>query len=276
MSKKDIRKLKELAIQEKEPYKKLKLIAEVLLSEEGCPWDREQTHHSIKKYLLEEAYEVMETIDKEDFEGLKEELGDLLYQVFFHGELARKSGKFSVDDIFLGIAEKLIRRHPHVFGDLDIKHSEDVLREWEKIKREEKEKKQKKKHLLSGLPIGLPSLFLAYRVQEKTSRVGFDWEDANGVMEKIKEELKELEEAISTKKKEDIESEIGDLLFTLVNLARHLGVEPEEALRKTVKKFINRFNYIEEKINQQGKDIRDATNEEMEKLWEEAKNKIGE
>jgi tetrapyrrole methylase family protein/MazG family protein/ATP diphosphatase len=215
-----------------------------LLGPDGCPWDREQTFESLRRYTLEEACEVIDAIDSGDRKALREELGDLLLQVVFQSELARREGAFALDDVVSGIVEKLVHRHPHVFGDLEAKDADEVLRNWEKLKAIEK----KGRGLLGGVPRSLPALTRAQRVGEKVARVGFDWEDQAGSRAKVQEELGELDAAIASGDEKDIEEELGDLLFALVNLARHVDVDAEGALRKTIDKFARRFSHVEQRV----------------------------
>ena len=215
-----------------------------LLAPDGCPWDREQTFESVRRYVLEEACEVIDAIDHGDKKGLREELGDLLLQVVFLSELGRREGTFAIDDVVAGIVEKLVHRHPHVFGDMDAKTADEVLANWEKIKAREK----KDRGILSGVPRSLPALNRAQRIGEKVNRVGFDWEDARGSREKVKEELGELDQAIASGDEKAIEEEMGDVLFALVNLSRHVKVDAEGALRRTIDKFTNRFDHVEKQV----------------------------
>ncbi len=234
-----------------------------------CPWDRKQTHDSIKAATIEEAYEVIEAIDHKNYEELKNELGDLLLHIVFHSAIAEESGKFTIDDVIDGITDKLIRRHPHIFGDVVAETGKEIERNWETIKLEEG-----RDSVLEGIPRVLPELQKAYRIQEKVSKVGFDWKNKDDVWEKVKEEISELQKAEKSGDKEQIENEVGDLFFALVNYARFLGVNPENALRKTNKKFLNRFQYIEENIKKTGRKITDSNLEEMDKYWEESKSKF--
>jgi len=250
-------------------FEKLVSIMETLRSDKGCPWDREQTHESLRPYLIEEAYEVLDAIDTKDDNELKIELGDLLLQVVFHAQLAHEEGRFSIEDVSGAVTEKLIRRHPHVFGDVKADTSDQVLENWEKIK--QREKGPGKKSVLDGLPSQLPALLKAFRIQEKVSRVNFDWQDVKEVFGKVREEIYELEEAHDSTDQAAQEEEFGDLLFSMVNLARHLKITPEDALRFTNEKFIKRFNYIEEKMALNGESMDDATMERLDLLWEEAK-----
>lgn len=235
----------------------------------GCPWDAEQTHASLKRYLIEECYEVVEAIDKGDDGHLREELGDLLLQPLFHAAIAEERGAFTIDDILETLSDKLVRRHPHVFGDQDIKTSDEQVANWEKIKKEEKG--EERKSALSGVPPHLPALMKAQKITEKAARVGFDWEQTDQVYAKVLEELHELEETMTAGDQERMEAELGDLLFAIVNLGRFISVNPEEALRKTISRFETRFSHIEETLHSRGVNLKDASTGEMEKLWEEAK-----
>lgn len=235
----------------------------------GCPWDAEQSHESLKRYLLEEAYEVIEAIDTGSDELLKEELGDLLLQPVFHAAIAEERGAFTMDEVLETLSDKLIRRHPHVFGDQEIKDSEAQITNWEKIKKTEKG--DQRRSALSGIPPHLPALMKAHKISEKASRVGFDWEHVDQVMAKVLEELHEFEEAMGQGNQNRMEAELGDLLFAVVNLGRFLSIDPEEALRKTITRFQNRFSHIEESLHTNGRHIQDASLHEMEALWSEAK-----
>jgi len=253
-------------------FEELVKIMKTLRSPGGCPWDNEQTHESLKPYLIEEAYEVIDAIDSGSDRQLTEELGDLLLQVIFHAEIADSEGRFNIDDVIKGITEKLKRRHPHVFGDVIVDSSKQVLKNWEEIKRKEKREKKKGGSVLDGLPKNLPALIKARRIQEKVSRVGFDWAHTDEVILKIEEELKELKEANRNNNREAIEEELGDLLFSVANLARFVSLCPEDALRKTINKFQRRFQYIEQELPKRGRKLGEASLEEMDKLWEEVKN----
>jgi len=241
----------------------------------GCPWDREQTHESLKPYLLEETYEVLEAIDAASDEHLAEELGDLLLQVVFHAEIAERAGRFTIEDVIEGIIEKLVRRHPHVFSDTTVDGSAQVIKNWEEIKRGEKRDRENGS-VLDGLPKSLPALIKARRIQEKVSRVGFDWEHTEDVMLKVEEELRELKEASRSRNREAIEEELGDLLFAVANLARFVSLCPEDALRKTIDKFQRRFQYIERELPKRGLKLGEATLEEMDRLWDEVKKEEAE
>jgi tetrapyrrole methylase family protein/MazG family protein/ATP diphosphatase len=215
-----------------------------LLAPDGCPWDREQTFETLRKYALEEACEVIDAIDSGDRKAIREELGDLLLQVVFQAELGRAEGAFAIDDVVSGIVEKLVHRHPHVFGDMDAKDADEVLRNWEKIKAKEKGERG----ILGGVPRSLPALTRAQRIGEKVQRVGFDWPDARGSREKVTEEIAELDRAIESGDATAIEEEMGDVLFALVNLSRHVKVDAEGALRRTIDKFTTRFAHVEGRV----------------------------
>jgi tetrapyrrole methylase family protein/MazG family protein len=242
-----------------------------LRGEGGCPWDREQTPETIKPYLIEETYEVLEAIDEQDPEKLKEELGDLMLQVVFHARMAEETGAFAIGDVLAAINDKLVRRHPHVFGDRKAETAQEVLFNWEQIKQTERRREKGQASLLDGVPREMPALLRAHRLQEKASRVGFDWKEAQEVFRKVEEELAELRAAMEGQAADRVEAELGDLLFALVNLSRFLAVNPEEALRKTIARFIARFRYIEEELARRGRSLRQATLEEMDALWAEAK-----
>lgn len=245
-----------------------------LLEPDGCPWDREQTFASIRKYVLEEACEVIDAIDADDRTLLREELGDLLLQVVFLSELARKENAFAIDDAVSGIVEKLVTRHPHVFGDLDVKTADQVLENWEKIKAKEK----KGRGILGGVPRSLPALVRSAQIGDKVRRVGFDWDDASGSRAKVTEELGELDEAIASGNTDAIEDELGDVLFALVNLSRHVKIDAEGALRRTTDKFVRRFAHVEARVKEEhggwGGPTGDGPNLPLAVLdgyWEEAK-----
>lgn len=250
------------------PLIRLKEIAAILRSENGCPWDREQNFESLKPYLIEEAYEVIDAIDSGNINEFKEELGDLLYQIYAHSQIASEQSLFEIEDVAQEIIDKLIRRHPHVFGEENFSNSKEVKDRWEAIKKNEK---SKNRSVLEGIPRNLPALTMAYRVQEKVSHVGFDWEKIDDAIDKLEEELLEFKKAASTKNKESLKEEAGDILFSIVNIMRFQGIDPEDALRKTVNKFMERFSYIEKVAHQKGKPLSEMTLQEMDKLWEEAK-----
>jgi MazG family protein len=267
-----------LAEQRGESYPRLVAIMQRLLSPDGCPWDREQSYASLRKYVLEEACEVIDAIDSGRPEALKDELGDLLLQVVFLGELARRDGNFGPDDVVRAIVEKLVRRHPHVFGEVQVDGSDEVLSNWDKIKLQE----YGDRGVLAGLPHAFPALARAQRMSEKVSRVGFDWPDARGSRDKVSEELGELDEAVAGGAQERIESELGDVLFALVNFARHQGLDAELALRKTADRFAGRFAHVEARVNerhggfprdQKGKPTRGLPLETLDGYWNEAKER---
>ncbi|OGL43270.1 MAG: nucleoside triphosphate pyrophosphohydrolase [Candidatus Schekmanbacteria bacterium GWA2_38_11] len=251
-------------------FEKIVKIIEILRGPDGCPWDKEQTRDSLKTYLIEEVHEVIEAIEEKNPKLLMEELGDLLFQVLFHIELAREEKVFTVNDVLEFVYEKMVRRHPHVFEERNVKNSKEVLLQWEDIKRREK---KDKKSSLERIPKTLPALLYALRLQDKASRVGFDWKSVEEVYEKLKEEISEFHKAFASGIKEELEEEIGDLFFTLVNISRFLAINPEEALKKSSKKFISRFQFIEREVGKSGKNIESFSLDELEKLWEKAKFK---
>lgn len=233
-----------------------------------CPWDREQTHASIRHSLIEEAYEVVEAIDTNSISDLKKELGDLLLHVVFHANIAEENRDFTLHDVITGISEKLIRRHPHIYGDVQVSGADEVKGNWEKLKMQEG-----RESLMEGVPKSLPALLRAYRLTDRASKVGFDWEKKEDAWKKVEEEMHELHRAIESDQLDEVEREFGDLLFGLVNYARFIGVNPENALRQSVEKFITRFQYIERRLKELGKDIHKSSLEEMDRLWEEAKKR---
>ncbi len=240
-------------------------IMDKLLSPQGCPWDREQTHESLTRYLIEESYEVIEAIKNHSMNDLREELGDVLLQVVFHAALAERAGHFNFADIVETVSNKMIERHPHVFASMSLESSEDVMNHWENFKRQEG-----KKTVLAGIPAMLPALMRAEKIQEKAARVGFDWPSPEGAIEKFKEEIEEFDRAENHTEQQE---EMGDILFAMVNVARLTNIEPEQALQATNDKFIRRFNYIEEKIKASGGIMGEMELETMDLLWEEAKAK---
>lgn len=247
-----------------------------LRGENGCPWDREQTRETLKPMLIEEAYEVLDALDGASPAELKEELGDLLFQVVFHAQIAQEKGEFRLADIIDRLHEKMVRRHPHVFGGADLRTADDVLRNWEDIKAAERgtssaSSPDSGKSLLDGIPSRLPALHQAYQMTAKASRVGFDWPDLEAILEKLKEEAAETLEAHAAKDQSRLVDEAGDLLFVAVNVARFLGVDPETALRHSNRKFERRFRYLEAKIKGQGRELKEASLAEMDALWDEAK-----
>jgi tetrapyrrole methylase family protein / MazG family protein len=239
----------------------------------GCPWDRKQTHTSLLPYLIEEAYEVADTIERRNMNDLEEELGDLLLQIVFHSQLAAERKRFGIDGVIDRISRKLVARHPHVFKNREQLTADEVLGNWERIKLSESNGKDTPKGVLDGLPRSLPALLRAYRMQEKTSRFGFDWDNPEDVLKKVEEEIAELRRSLRRRRKPEIEHEVGDLLFALVNLARHLNVDPEAALSKTNRRFARRFAFIEKQLARQNRTLNDATLEEMDQFWEQAKSR---
>ena len=248
-------------------FEELVKIVSELRAPNGCPWDREQTNQSLLPYFIEEAYELIESVDEKNWENVKEELGDLLLHVVFQGSIAEQDGKFQLVESLLTVNKKLIRRHPHVFGDAQADEAFHAKQNWEAAKHKEKGRDSR----LDGVPKNLPALVRAQRLQQKASYAGFDWDKVEQVWEKIHEEILELKEAQLSNNKKHIEEEIGDVIFAVVNLARFLDISAENSLRKTNKKFINRFKKVEERIKEQGKEIDDATLEEMDSFWNEAK-----
>jgi tetrapyrrole methylase family protein/MazG family protein len=247
-----------------------------LRAPDGCPWDREQTHATLKRYFVEETYEVLEAIDAEDPDLLCEELGDALLQVVFHAQLASEEGLFTVDDVTADIVEKLVRRHPHVFGTVDVADSAEVLRNWERIKKTEKTGERARTSLLDGVPKGLPALMQALEISKRVVKVGFEWETFADVLGKLEEELGELraELAAPTPEREKIASELGDLLFTVVQVARWQHIDAEEALRAMLARFSTRFRYIERRAAEQGRALTELSLAEMDTLWNEAKSSL--
>ncbi|MGC8833708.1 MAG: nucleoside triphosphate pyrophosphohydrolase [Armatimonadota bacterium] len=244
-----------------------------LRAPDGCPWDREQTHKTLRKYLLEETYEAVEAIDQDDMERLCEELGDVLLQVALHSQMASEIGVFDIRDVIEHITKKLIRRHPHVFGGVPVTGAEEVLENWERIKASESSSSTRRS-VLDGVPKDLPALMKALEVSKRVVKVGFEWERLEDLWEKLHEELGELKQAVDTGETERIHSEVGDLIFTIVNVARWLKVDPEEALRVMVDRFIVRFRYVEDQLSKQGRRVEDASLSELDALWNEAKKAL--
>jgi tetrapyrrole methylase family protein/MazG family protein/ATP diphosphatase len=265
-----------LAAQQGQTFVKLVELMQRLLAPDGCPWDREQDMGTLRRYVLEEACEVIDAIDAGDRSELEEELGDLALQVVFLAELARKEGSFGPDDVVRSICDKLVRRHPHVFENVEVSGSEEVLANWERIKAAEKAERG----LLDGVARSLPALYRAQRMSDKAARVGFDWPDGRGSRDKVSEEVRELDEAIASGESDRIEHELGDLLFALVNLARHHGVDAEIALRKTGDRFAERFGHVERRVREKhggwprgsdGKPGAGLPLDELDAYWDEAK-----
>ncbi len=283
-----------------ERFERAVSIMERLRAPGGCPWDREQTFDTIKKYTLEETYEVLEAIDNRDWDELPAELGDLLLQVLFYSEMAKEQGTFSIDDVLDRLSTKLVNRHPHVFGDVKADTSSEVLRNWEALKAAEKAKRnqgqpaKEPKSILQGVSSAMPSLLEAHKLSSKAANVGFDWPNISGLFDKLKEEAAELQEQvnhipppvprgvagaegsrISPELRDKLEGELGDLFFVLVNLARHLSLDSESALKKTNRKFRHRFQWVEQQLQSAGKTPEQASMEEMESLWQSAKQTEG-
>jgi MazG family protein len=264
-------------------FEKLVAVQARLRAPRGCPWDREQTHETLRTYLLEEAYEVLEALDTGDDMKFAEEMGDLLLQIVFHSEIAREEGRFSVSDVIREIHDKMIRRHPHVFGETRARNSAEVLRNWEQIKADERRlNKDEGKvgdteapSLLDGVSRALPATLEGFQLTRKAARIGFDWEDAKGVIAKMQEETKELETALQAGNQEKAEEEMGDLLFAAINLSRFLHVDPEIALKKANAKFSRRFRAMEALARESGREFKDLPREEMEALWDATKNAEG-
>lgn len=247
-------------------------IMKILRDPDGCPWDREQTHRSIRRDLLEEAYEVADAIDCDDKEALCEELGDLLLQVAFHAQISRDNGEFTFDEVADGICKKLILRHPHVFGNVEAETTEQVLDNWDAIKKEEKHQ-ESYTDTLTSVPRAFPALMRAAKVQKRAAKAGFDWDDLTGAAAKLPEELEEFSAALKSGSAEDIEEEFGDLLFSAVNVSRFLKIDPENALAKATDKFIGRFEKVEKICVDRGKDMKTMSLQELDGIWEEVKHK---
>ena len=264
-------------------FDELVIVMERLRAPGGCPWDREQTYASLSQYLLEEAYETFDAIQEADQTGdithLREELGDLLLQVIFHSTIGKERGEFNIDEVCDGISQKLILRHPHVLGDEKLEGADDVLRNWDKLKADERAASGKEPKVLASIldevPVHFPGLLEALKVTSRAAKVGFDWESADQVFRKIDEEINEIRSAISTNERVKVEEEIGDLLFSVVNLARKLEVEPETALKRTNRKFRERFKFIEDKVSVRGEKLESLGLDEMDRLWDESKSETG-
>lgn len=257
-----------------EKFVKLVEIMERLRAPGGCPWDIEQDYLSLRRYILEEAYELIEAIEGEDPGNRREECGDLLLQVLFVSSIAKELGEYDISGVIETLSEKLVRRHPHVFGETEVSGSEEVLKNWEQIKVGERKEKKADSSLLAGIPRGLPSLLRSYRMQERAAKAGFDWPkgDLSPVLDKVREELAELVLNIDSRADpKDVEEELGDLLFASVNLSRHLGFDPEAALHKACEKFSSRFRYVENEVSASARSWKEYTLEELDRLWELAK-----
>jgi tetrapyrrole methylase family protein / MazG family protein len=256
-------------------FQKLIDLMDILRSPEGCPWDREQTRETLKPMLIEEAYEVLEALDKEDSDELCEELGDLLFQVVFHARIAKEKGEFDAHEVCRRVYEKMVGRHPHVFGDASYEDAGELLKHWEDIKAAEKKsagRVSNRKSLLEGIPPGLPGIYTAYQIASKASRVGFDWPDIQGIRDKILEEFAELEAAVAAQDFDRVKEEVGDLLFAALNVARHLKIDPETALNRANGKFSKRFQLMEKHFSSQGRPLKNVDLEEMERVWQDVKN----
>ena len=257
------------ALEPENSFQEFQEIIAHLRAPDGCPWDKEQTHLSLRNNLMEEAYEALEAIDREDVDGMQEEFGDLLLQIVLHAQIASEAGEFRMEDVIAGISRKLIRRHPHVFGDTEVEGVKGVLQNWEKLKEKERaDKGTIEKGLLDGVPVVLPSLTQAQELQNRAARVGFDWPTIEPVWDKVLEELEEVRQANS---QEEAEKELGDLLFAVVNLIRWYKVDSESALRGTNQKFRRRFKHIEKSARKAGQDLQSMTLDEMDGYWNEAK-----
>jgi tetrapyrrole methylase family protein / MazG family protein len=256
-------------VQHKRPLDELVHVVDRLLGPGGCPWDQAQTHETLKRHLLEEAYEVLDAIDSGSAEALREELGDLILQPIMHAQMRKLEGDFDIDDVAREITSKLVRRHPHVFGEVDVADADEVLRNWDAIKQEEKG--EEKRSILAGVPKGMASLLRAYEISKRAARVGFEWPNIESVFDKLAEEERELREALAKGDEAAIESEVGDLLFTAVNIARWAKVEPEEALRKMLNRFSERFMHMESLSD---KPLRELSFEEWDALWERSKAEL--
>lgn len=247
----------------------------------GCPWDKQQDFNSLKPMLVEEVYEVLEAVEDKNFDGLSEELGDLLLHVVFHAQLGKEGGQFDINTVLEKISEKLVRRHPHVFGNETASSPEEVIKNWEAIKAQERAAKLKdrtaeQRSLLEGIPSKLPAIHEAHQISSRAARVGFDWPDVEGIFEKLQEEVRELREVIAEgndgDRRERLEDEIGDMMFVIVNIARYLKIDSESALKRANRKFKSRFQFMERELAKQGKTLEQVTLDEMEKLWQKAKS----
>ncbi|MCR4290195.1 MAG: nucleoside triphosphate pyrophosphohydrolase [Candidatus Scalindua sp.] len=257
-------------------FKDLVEIMETLRSKDGCPWDKEQTHESLKSCLIEEVYEIVDAVDSKDSEGLKEELADLFFLIIFYCKIADDSNNFNINNVLEACLEKMTRRHPHVFGDKSAKDASEALNQWNEIKKKEKETTQSGKNgnksIVDNVPNHMPALQKAQKVQKKVARAGFDWEGIEDVIAKVHEELEEVKEAINNKKKEPIAEEIGDLLFAVVNLSRFLKLDSEDLLRKSISKFTGRFQKVEMRVAALGKTIEECSLGELDGIWNEIKS----
>lgn len=248
--------------------KPLEKVVETLRAPGGCPWDRIQTHKTIRQDFVEEVYEFLEAVDKEDAAGMREELGDVLLQVVFHAKLAEEEGLFTMQDVINDISNKLIYRHPHVYGTVEVDSAEQVLKNWDALKAKEKKDRT---HVLDGVTQGMPALMTAYKIQKKAAKVGFDWEKSEDVWSKIQEEMDEFQEAVKSQDKDAMEWELGDVLLALTNYARHVGLEPEVALNRANNRFKDRFNFVENQVIATGRPWADFALRDLDNLWQRAK-----
>ncbi len=264
-----------------EKFERLVEIMATLRGPNGCPWDKQQDFNTLKPMLVEEVYEVIEAVENGDFDGISEELGDLLLHVVFHAHLGKEAGQFDINTVIDKISDKLVRRHPHVFGTESASTADEVIKNWEAIKAQEKAQKLKdrtpeQRSLLEGIPSKLPAIHEAHQISSRAARVGFDWPDVDGIFDKLQEEVRELKEVISTgddkSRRERLEDEIGDMLFVIVNIARYLKIDSESALKRANRKFKSRFQYMESELARQGKNLEQTSLEEMEALWQKAKS----
>ena len=253
-------------------FEELVRVMKRLRAPEGCPWDREQTHSSLKPYMLEEVYEALEAIDSEDDSELCKEAGDVLLQVVFHAQIAEEEDRFTIEDVAGAIVEKLVRRHPHVFADAEVDNTEHVIANWEEIKKQERrDAGQQHPSHLDGIPKSLPALMRAQRMQARAARQGFDWREVGGALDKVEEEFAELRRENEAGSTDTVEDELGDLLFSLVNVSRFLHVDPEQALQRAIAKFEKRFRSVESALGEREQSMRDSTLEELDALWDDAK-----
>lgn len=265
-------------MEEKDHFARLVELMDVLRGPEGCPWDREQTRETLKPMLVEEAFEVLEALDREDPDELCEELGDLLFQIVFHSRIAKERGEFDVYEVSRRVYEKMVARHPHVFGDVSFADSQELLRNWEDIKAAEKTgqgRSPDRESLLDGIPEQLPSMYTTYQMTSKAARVGFDWSDIEGIRQKVLEEFEELAEVLAEGDRDRLKEEVGDLLFSILNVARFLEVDPETALRNANRKFARRFRAMEKHFAQQERQLKEVSPDEMEKIWQGNKSSSG-
>ena len=251
-------------------FKKLTEIVDILMGENGCPWDKVQTRESLKPYLVEETYETLEALDGNNPEEIKEELGDLLYQILFPAKISENKNEFDITDVIESISNKMVHRHPHVFKEKNLETPDQVVNQWEEIKTKEKSKIGRKS-VLDGIPSHLPSLQRSQKLQKKAAKQGFDWDEINSVLDKLDEEVAEFKKAVLSGKKKDMKEELGDILFVLVNIAKFNKIDAEEALRSTNNKFIKRFQHIEAEVAKRGKTLKETPLEELEQYWQDAK-----